>query len=150
MTTRTKPEVTRFERDRDRFLSMLSAVESDVLDEVEADDADTAEPDELDASAFRTSGLLDAEGRPVSAGQPIPSGIRVAVVDVSRVLRAQLRSNPDQIFELEPRRFEELVASLLAEQGFTVELTPTSRDGGYDIAAARRTDLGSFPLLCGM
>jgi len=45
--------------------------------------------------------------------------------------------------ELEPRKFEELVAELFRNMGYTVELTPRSRDGGLDIIAIDRSDLGS-------
>ena len=37
-----------------------------------------------------------------------------------------------------PRRFEELVASIFKNQGFDVELTPESRDGGFDVLAVHK------------
>jgi HJR/Mrr/RecB family endonuclease len=48
-------------------------------------------------------------------------------------LIAQLRRNPEQLYNLEPRQFEELIAELLASFGWSVEPTGATRDGGYDI-----------------
>ena len=36
---------------------------------------------------------------------------------------------------MRPRQFEELVAEILASYGWQVQLTPPTRDGGYDIFA---------------
>jgi restriction system protein len=47
-------------------------------------------------------------------------------------------------WRLPPRKFEEIVAEILCKQGFSIELTPASGDGGFDIYAARRDGLGSF------
>lgn len=47
----------------------------------------------------------------------------------------------DRVFELSPRKFEELIAELVEKSGYKVELTPTSRDGGRDIIAVRTCDL---------
>lgn len=56
----------------------------------------------------------------------------------------QLAKRPQEIFELSPRQFEELVAALLREQGYDVELTPTSKDGGKDLLVAVPHGLGDF------
>lgn len=55
-----------------------------------------------------------------------------------------LAKNPKLLYELHPRRFEELVAELLRAQGFEPTLTPRTRDGGRDILAARSDALGSL------
>ena len=47
----------------------------------------------------------------------------------------QLRSDPKLLDSLTPREFEELVAHLLSQFGWKVELTPQTRDGGVDIFA---------------
>ncbi len=47
--------------------------------------------------------------------------------------------NPERLYDLEPRAFEELVARLFQEQGMDVELTSPTRDGGIDMKA---TSLG--------
>lgn len=50
---------------------------------------------------------------------------------------------PDLMRQLEPREFELFVAELLSQEGFSVELTPKTRDGGFDIWAWHRSWLGS-------
>ncbi len=42
------------------------------------------------------------------------------------------------------RKFEELVAELLEKQGYSVKLTPPSKDGGFDMYAAKHEVLGQF------
>ncbi len=53
-----------------------------------------------------------------------------------------LRDDPKRLFELSPRQFEEVVAELLASSGYDVSLTPATRDGGHDILAVSRDQLG--------
>jgi HJR/Mrr/RecB family endonuclease len=48
------------------------------------------------------------------------------------------------LLSLEPHIFEEVIAELLRSQGFTVELTKRTRDGGYDLIAIARH--AGFPL----
>lgn len=54
----------------------------------------------------------------------------------------QIRENPCALDELTPRAFEELVAELLASFGWEVNLTPSTRDGGYDILAVAKDPSG--------
>lgn len=54
----------------------------------------------------------------------------------------ELRKYPDKIFELKPRKFEELIAELLIRQGMSVTLTQQTKDGGYDILANTSTWAG--------
>lgn len=49
--------------------------------------------------------------------------------------------HPELLYSLPPRKFEELVASVFHKNGFDVELTPQTRDGGIDIIAVQRNDL---------
>jgi restriction system protein len=46
------------------------------------------------------------------------------------------------MFELRPRQLEELMAELYARQGFEVELTPETRDGGVDLYLVQHTAFG--------
>lgn len=54
---------------------------------------------------------------------------------ISDALIEHLRRHPEEMRRMQPRLFEELVAELIEGQGFTVELTRQTRDGGYDIVA---------------
>jgi restriction system protein len=58
-----------------------------------------------------------------------------------------LAQTPSDLLKLSPRQFEELVAELLARDGYEVELTPQTRDGGFDIVAVKHADL-IVPQLC--
>lgn len=44
------------------------------------------------------------------------------------------------LYKITPFKFEKVIAELLKFQGFTVELTKQTRDGGYDIIALRFID----------
>ena len=71
--------------------------------------------------------LLDA--------RPEPIGLIKALDFLSTRLLDYLRQNPHEIYRLPPRRFEELVAEILASFNWRVHLTQPTRDGGYDIFA---------------
>ncbi len=58
-----------------------------------------------------------------------------------RNLLPQLAMRPEDLFQLPPRRFEELVAHIFERFGYAVELTPESNDGGYDVIASRRAEI---------
>lgn len=62
-------------------------------------------------------------------------------------LLARLKNNPEILRELSPRQFEELIADLLYRQGYKVDLTPSTRDGGLDMYAARSDQIGTFLFL---
>jgi len=57
-----------------------------------------------------------------------------------------LKKQPADLHKLTPRNFEKLLAELLADMGWEVELTKQTRDGGTDILAYLNTDIGR--LLC--
>ena len=62
---------------------------------------------------------------------------------LNEMLIQEIKKHPDQMLKLSPREFEMFVAELFAREGFDVELTPPSRDGGCDILAVSNSDLGS-------
>ncbi len=68
--------------------------------------------------------------------------IDVKIQAVNNDLVEFLAHNPRLMYRLEPRQLEELVAELYARQGFTVELTPPSADGGVDLYVVQHTALG--------
>ena len=95
--------------------------------------------------------LLEGPLSPVEAlrfgGTSESEEYRRVVVDVSstneEILRL-LKNEPDLVWKLPPRKFEEIVAEILDRQGYQIELTPASGDGGFDIYAARKDGLGRF------
>lgn len=64
--------------------------------------------------------------------RPIKQQILV-VQDITNELLTELARQPRLMHGLDPRKFEELVARLLEDNGCEVTLTKRTRDGGYDI-----------------
>ncbi|MET4519783.1 restriction endonuclease [Bradyrhizobium sp. I1.7.5] len=92
--------------------------------------------------AFQVNGLVGPDGRPLSGGSE-----RQVIVEVSAAndeIFKLLKTNPEVTRSLPPRKFEELVAEMLAKMGYEITLTPEQKDGGFDIYAARKEGLGQF------
>ena len=53
----------------------------------------------------------------------------------------EISKKPGILYQIKPRQFEELIAHIFSQNGFKVELTKQTRDGGRDIIALR-SDLG--------
>jgi len=64
--------------------------------------------------------------------------------DVNQELIQYLAQHPHLIHDVSPRKFEELVATIFRNQGFDVNLTPATRDGGVDLYAARNDSFGQL------
>lgn len=91
--------------------------------------------------SFSRSGILGPDGKPL---HQIPDPFRLVVIDTNQILLEHLRAHPEDLYVLEPRKFEELVAQILRDRGYHITLTPPSKDGGFDMFAARKDDIGSF------
>jgi hypothetical protein len=74
----------------------------------------------------------------------ILSTVAPKIVVATDLLIEKLKQQPDDIFRISPRQFEEVIADLLADMGMEVELTPATRDGGKDILAYMETEVGKF------
>jgi HJR/Mrr/RecB family endonuclease len=72
---------------------------------------------------------------------PVRKEDLLLVDTVDRQLLEELRRHPEKLHELTPRRFEEVVAHLIENMGYEVELTRYSKDDGVDIFALRRDGL---------
>jgi len=70
--------------------------------------------------------------------------ISIALAPINEHLIRHLADRPQLLYELNPRRFEELVAKLLTDMGYEVELTPPTHDGGRDILAVLKIPLGEI------
>lgn len=94
--------------------------------------------------SFETPGLVGPDGQLLdarsSAGKRLVSSVR----DVDHQLMTMVQRNPDMVFELSPRKFEEISAELFSRLGYTVTLTPTSKDGGKDLIVVQSNDLSSI------
>lgn len=72
----------------------------------------------------------------------MPGSVVEATREQWRNLLQLLTRQPERIHDLSPRKFEELIAEILAAQGFDVALTGYTRDGGKDILACKPSDFG--------
>lgn len=70
--------------------------------------------------------------------------VRVSLEEINEELIRYLAANPSKMRELSPRKFEELVADMFRNQGYDVTLTQRSKDGGMDIIAVQRSDIGTI------
>jgi restriction endonuclease len=84
----------------------------------------------------------DAQGAELPLGSPGRERIDAVVDEISDELIRELAAHPDRLYELSPRRFEELVAELYRRRGFEATLTPASGDEGVDVYVVRNDELG--------
>lgn len=105
--------------------------------------------DALNAVRRRVQGDDDVTDRLDDVQLSTPSVSRVIIpqlINSGHVLAEALLKEPDSIYRLTPRRFEELIFELVKQFGWDVTLTPATRDGGRDMVAVIPSDAG--PLLC--
>ncbi|EGR1985738.1 TPA: hypothetical protein GRI96_24815 [Vibrio parahaemolyticus] len=95
-------------------------------------------------SKFDATGIVDSNGRPLRSNESAPPQIIKSVRYVNDEMLERIYSDPLKMHSLSPRQFEELTAELLYRQGYEVELTPASGDGGVDIYAAKKDGVGKF------
>lgn len=79
----------------------------------------------------------------------IPSIINIKsdVASINEQLMKYIAENPSYMYELSSREFEEMMATLFAKLGYSVELTQRTRDGGKDIYIAKKNEIGHFLFL---
>ena len=105
---------------------------------------------EIELRRARVIKLSTPEGQLYHLPEPLTSEPDIISVVVPQILIAnetlvdKLKQNPDDLFKITPRQFEEVVADLLIGMGMDVELTPATRDGGKDILAYMNTEMGRF------
>ena len=74
----------------------------------------------------------------------IISVAKPAIISASEALVRDLQKRPEDLLGISNRDFEKVVAELLTDMGWEVELTKATRDGGKDILAYMNTDIGQF------
>jgi restriction system protein len=85
------------------------------------------------------NGILIPKKQIITTAQPI-------IISANHKLIESLKKQPVNLRSISPREFEELLADLLRDMGWDVELTKQTRDGGSDILAYLNTEVGR--LLC--
>jgi len=94
-------------------------------------------------SDFIQPGSVDSAGHAVDSSVGRTPTIASELVIAGEDVLKELDSDPTLLHRLTPREFEQLVAELLHRQGYEVELTPLSKDGGKDVYVAHKSGLGS-------
>lgn len=72
------------------------------------------------------------------------SKISSDLIIANKELKSYFAKNPEKLFKLSPRSFEELIASILHDMGYDVQLTPKTHDGGFDIRALNKNGIAPF------
>ena len=90
--------------------------------------------------------LYDLNQQLILPEKELITEVKPRIMLANQALVENLRQQPDSMYQLQPRKFEELIAELLADLGYDVELTPATRDGGKDILAQMTTPHGD--VLC--
>jgi HJR/Mrr/RecB family endonuclease len=83
--------------------------------------------------------LYEEDKTPETAAQ---STADLIIVDDEMI--RYFKSHPKEMYSLDPRRFEELVAAILKDLGYSVELTALGADGGVDIFATQKSGIGEL------
>ena|SRR5579871_773408 len=122
---RTFPELAGI----DAFLPKLEAVQNDAIKLVEQ---------------VLLSRATDAEVLYHGPDDAQLETIKPDLVFVDRRLMQQLAKHPADLHLLDPREFEEVIAEIWAGAGFSVKLTPRSKDGGKDIYAVTNEGFGDL------
>lgn len=80
--------------------------------------------------------------RELYSSKDLPNELAEVVQTISAELIKYLAAHPAELHSLRPRQFEELIAEILASYGWQVELSPETRDGGYDIFGVHKDVAG--------
>ncbi|HTR74150.1 MAG TPA: restriction endonuclease [Solirubrobacterales bacterium] len=94
---------------------------------------------------FSQGTVFDPQRAPMKSDglEEVEMSVRAVNLDLLRLLA----TSPQRLHDLTPRQFEEVVAELFAKQGYEVNLTASSHDGGADLFVVDNRSIGSF--LCG-
>jgi restriction system protein len=93
---------------------------------------------------WATNGIVLPSGLTLEPSAPVPTEIVQVVSETNKQLVDEVVRDPTILWRLPSRKFEEIVADLLHKNGYTVEVTPPTRDGGFDVFAAHSDLLGEF------
>jgi restriction endonuclease Mrr len=107
---------------------------------------------ERDASAILTELLAQnntTESLYDRQTDEVVTAVKNDIVFVDQRLLHHVAAHPGTLHELDPRRFEDLVAEIWHRRGYTVKLTPETRDGGKDIYAVHHSTYGDIQYVIG-
>jgi restriction endonuclease Mrr len=73
-----------------------------------------------------------------------PQTLDLQFQTIDKELFKHLGNHPEILYKLAPRKFEEIIATILKDMGCEIELTPETRDGGRDILAVFPSPFGKL------
>lgn len=76
--------------------------------------------------------------------QDIKYNSKIIILPVNDSVLKFLSENPEELYKLKPREFEEVMAEIYNRLGYDVELTKKTRDGGKDIILRKSDLVGDF------
>jgi restriction system protein len=94
--------------------------------------------------AFESGGLFSPTGKLMDEKEEGYQRIVSHVAQANDDLLAKIEGNPKLLYDISPREFEDLIASVLKKMGYSIRQTKLTRDGGKDIYAAINDPLGKF------
>lgn len=105
--------------------------------------------EDAESKIFSAMSLLDEKGTYEEELYSEPEDTssneaQVVITTIDEQIKTYFKKNPEKLYDLSPRKFEELVAAILKDMGFDVELTKATRDGGRDIIAHITNSVCSF------
>lgn len=93
---------------------------------------------------IKVQGLHDTKGLVVTPENPIFHQVKADIQIINTNALQWLKMRPENMYNLTPMEFEEVMAELLEKRGYKVNLTQATRDGGKDLLIARHDDIGNF------
>lgn len=138
----------RYRRDVDRQFARDISIDGsfDFVDDSPGID-DQLIAEELVAERLK---LKSEKARILYKGEKTPEAELLSRADLLIVddeLIRYFKNHPEEMYKLNPRRFEELIAEILKDLGYSVELTAQSADGGVDIFATQKSGIGEVLLI---
>ncbi len=85
--------------------------------------------------------IIGSDGQPISSAER--NNIKIEISDMDEQLLYEISQNPILLHQLSSYEFERIIAKIFEKRGFSVKITPKTRDGGKDIFIAKN-DLCSF------
>lgn len=85
--------------------------------------------------------IIGTNGQPISSSEK--NNIKIKISDIDEQLLYEISKQPELLYNLSSYDFERIIAKIFEKRGFSVKITPQTRDGGKDIFIAKN-DLCSF------
>lgn len=70
---------------------------------------------------------------------------KIKTPEIDKDVIRNIIENKNKILDISPRQFEELVSSVFKNMGYEIQMTPVTKDGGYDIVASKHIATGLSP-----